>query len=46
MQRKDFLKLLALAPLAAQTMKLQAFSKITDSLPATKKNACAFYFTW
>lgn len=42
MQRKDFLKLLALAPLTAQTMKLQAFSKIIDTLPATKKMPVLF----
>lgn len=42
MQRKNFLKLLAFAPLAAQTMKLQAFSKITDTLPATKKMPVLF----
>lgn len=42
MQRKDFLKFLALTPLAAQTMKLQAFSKIIDTLPATKKMPVLF----
>lgn len=42
MERKDFLKLIVLAPLASQTMKLQAFSKITDSLPDTKKMPVLF----
>lgn len=42
MKRSDFLKLIALAPLAAQTMKLQAFSKITNTLPPTKKMPVLF----
>lgn len=42
MERKDFLKLLALAPLATQAMKLQALSKITSSFSTTKKMPVLF----
>lgn len=37
MERKDFLKLMALAPLMTQTMKLQTLTKIADGFTATKR---------
>lgn len=42
MQRKDFLKILALTPLATQTMKLQALSTITSSFAASDKMPVLF----
>ena len=42
MKRKDFLKLLAAAPLAACTMKLNELSGITDQLPKTDKMPAFF----
>lgn len=42
MKRSDFLKLIALAPLASQTMNMQAFSNIINTLPSTKKMPVLF----
>ena len=37
MERKDFLKLLSLAPLSMSTMNLQSFARLTDELPTEGK---------
>jgi len=42
MNRKTFLKSLALLPLAACNMKIQEFPKITESLPRTEKMPVLF----
>ena len=42
MDRKTFLKSLALLPLAACNMKIQEFPKITESLPRTEKMPVLF----
>lgn len=42
MQRKDFLKIVTITPLATQTMKLQALSTITSSFAASDKMPVLF----
>lgn len=46
MNRKDFLKLMALAPVSVSAMNLNEFAKLTHELPTqSKKTSCVIYLS-